>query len=205
MTKPPEHADLKAIIDTVTAVVATLTFIVGAISAKRSWDEKRRDLVRGQMERRQAEVRRLMVDFAGQAKTFNDIFDYESDLDAHLRLNMNVEFTDEEVATRTRVDGAFEHLRDVYRSLRLSLIQSDDLSFWTYWIHRVPLRAPLAAYATACGYDSFLSPLRTATANDPQLKELVKNCPWWPGGERFVAGGAPSVGRAGGAGGAASA
>ena len=176
--------DIKPIIDSITGIVATLTFVVGAVSAKRSWDEKRRDIQRTQMERRQGELRRLMDAFEGQASIFNEIFDYESDLDAHLRLtNLDTDFTDEEVGTRTLVDQAFEHLRDLQRSLRLGLIEADDLSFWTYWIHRIRQRPPLAAYARACGYDSFLAPLREATVQDPQLRELQAHCPWWPGSD----------------------
>jgi len=172
-------SDVTAIINSVTAVVAAGTFIVGVISAKRSWDEKRRDTERAQMERRQAEVHRLMDSFGKEATTFNDVFDYDSDLDAHLRLK-DLLFTAEEQATRTRTDRAFEHLRDLHRSLRLGLISSDDLSFWTYWLHRVPHRIALAAYARACGYEAFMTPLREASREDPQLADLTKHCPWWP-------------------------
>jgi hypothetical protein len=171
--------DVKLVIDSVTAAVATLTFVVGAISAKRPWDEKRRNLKLSQMKKRQGEVHRLMDAFAAHAATFANVFDYESGTDRDLRID-NLTFQPEETATRTRVDGAFEHLRDLYRSLSLGLIEAKDLSFWTYWIHRVPQRVALADYARACGYDSFLRPLREATTLDPQLRELQEHCPWWP-------------------------
>ncbi|MBX3202146.1 MAG: hypothetical protein KF894_28715 [Labilithrix sp.] len=106
------------------------------------------------------------------------VFDYRSELCIHLRVDMLV-FTKEEVATRSRTDAAFEHLRELHRSVAMQLIEPDDLGPWIYWIHRVETRAELKGYARACGYDAFMADLVAWTQGTDELRLLQRHCPWW--------------------------
>ena len=165
-------SSLPTVITTLSAAAVSGSLVLAVWSARSSW-------IRTEMERRNAEVRRLLAEFQKHADVFSKIFDFSSVSDNDLRMARPFLFNPQEVRTRVLVDEAFEHLRDVHRSVSLGLIEPADLSFWTYWIHRIKTRTPLADYSTACGYDSFVAPLQAMTQDDPQLEELDAHCPWW--------------------------
>lgn len=170
--------DVEAILQAGSISASALTFSAGAVAAAFNWLEKARDQRRTRVERRREEIERLLAAYEKYDDTFCDIFDYQSDLDDHIRID-RLAFNAAEVATRTSVDEAFDHLRQVHWSVRSGLIEHEDLGPWVYWIHRVDTREPLARYARACGYGAFLDDLRRWTARSSEIRELVRHCPWW--------------------------
>jgi hypothetical protein len=162
----------------ITLLGSTTAVLFGGITAGLSFVEKARDLRRLQKERRQSEILRLLSMLQKNLDTFSNIFDYASSLDEHLRTT-DLVFSKEEVSTRSTVDVAFEHLRDVHRSVHLRLLHKTDLAPWVYWIHRIQTRAPICKYAAACGYYAFLDDLQAWTKSSKELQQLKANCPWW--------------------------
>lgn len=155
-----------------------LSACLAALSAARSWYEKSQTEQRTRRERRATQIEALLARFKPLRSTFDEVFDYSGPADAALRL-VNLRFTLEEQEMRSKADAAFEFLRDVHRSVRLGLIEPDDLDPWIYWIHRTAGSKSVAEYARACGYGSFLTELRAWTVASPQLDELRRHCPWW--------------------------
>lgn len=170
--------DGEAITRTVSIIAGASSLTFGAVSGGLALFAKAKELRRIQAEKRQQEILRLRAAFEKNQNAFAEVFDYATPLDAHLRTT-NLHFTPEEVETRSRVDKAFEHLRDVDNSVRLGLIKKIDLDSWIYWIYRTRIRKPIFAYAKACGYLLFLNRLADWTAKSRELKELKKECPWW--------------------------
>ncbi|HEX9104445.1 MAG TPA: hypothetical protein VF997_19675 [Polyangia bacterium] len=160
--------------------VLSITGSIGALSAGWSFLQKAADSLHARAERRQAQLRSLLAEQKEHQRTFDEVFDYASTLDGHLRVDpRQLRFLPEEVATRSRTDSAFEHLRNVHKAVCLGLIAKSDLGPWVYWIHRVDGRAALGEYARACGYGSFMSPLIDWTKGSPELTALREHCPWW--------------------------
>ena len=158
--------------------VSNFSIIIGAASGGLALIAKANELWKNLAEKRRLEIQRLLTEFDKNQNIFADIFDYSSALDEHLRIE-RLSFDKTETKTRSDVDKAFEHLRDVHNSLRLGLIRKADLAPWIYWIHRIKTRGALMNYAKACGYLVFINRLSNLTKNSHELKELEQFCPWW--------------------------
>jgi len=169
--------DLNQIIRSISIAATGLGIIFSCISAAWSFYQKAKETIRIRHQGRQEEVLRLLLGLRDLRSVFDDIIDYKSDLDDHLRTT-NLSFTAEEIETRSSVDRAFDHLRDVHRSVLLQLIDKRDLGPWVYWIYRIETRPPVMEYARACGYGIFLSDLNKWIAHSPELVELKSHCPW---------------------------
>ena len=150
--------DLNQIVRTGSIAATGLGIISSGISAAWSFYQKAKESIRVRRKARQEEVLRLQFALREVRSVFDDIIDYESELDSHLRTN-NLSFPPDEIATRSSVDRAFDHLRDVHRSVLLELIDKSDLGPWVYWVYRIETRPPVMEYARACGYGVFLSDL----------------------------------------------
>jgi len=170
--------DILETIKNLTVAAGCVTAVFAAVAATQNWRERTADSQRQARKRRQDEIIRLQGELRALNDVFADVFDYSGAHDAALR-TQNLIFLPPEVEVRSRVDQAFEHLRDLHRSVRLELIEAVDLGPWTYWIHRVLSRQPLEAYSVACGYGVFMDELVVWTASSPELAALVKHCPWW--------------------------
>jgi len=169
-------------VDSISKMLGLVTAVgsgsYAAIQAGISWRERGRDVGRQSRERRMAELRTLLGKLEACQASLNDIFDYQSSLDAHLRL-VDLVFGPDETDTRARADRAFEHFREVHRAVQMQLIEPDDLGPWVYWIHRIKTRPVLESYSEACGYDAFISDLANWTKDTKELKLLREKCPWW--------------------------
>jgi hypothetical protein len=164
-------------LETITTVLGIVTGVVSgsyaAIRAGMAWHQQ-------SVERRMKELVRLLALRKEHQDILDEIFDYSSLLDDHLRVAAErLVFTHEEFETRARADRAFEHFRELHLSVQMGLIEKVDLSPWTYWIHRVFTRDALKRYSEACGYDAFMSDLARWTENAEELRLLKTHCPWW--------------------------
>jgi hypothetical protein len=185
----PSVVDLDALVNAASSLggVFGVVAAVGsggyaAIKAGVSWREKARESRLAAAHRRMTELRGLTAHRDECKPIFDEIFDYESDLDDHLRIT-DLRFKAAEALTRSKADQAFEHLREVHRVVELGLIEKADLGPWVYWVHRVGARRPLKLYAEACGYWWFVAELAAWTADSQELKLLREKCPWWQPGE----------------------
>lgn len=169
--------ELKDVTSSFSFLVSALGIVTSGLTAAWSFYQKARESIRAGRQARQNEVLRLQAALKGVQDVFSRIFDYASALDHHLRVR-ELSFDPEEVQTRTQVDDAFEHLRDVHRSVVLDLIQKEDIGPWVYWIHRVETRDPIRTYAEACGYGAFMDELTVWASASSELKHLKANCPW---------------------------
>ena len=175
-------SDLPIWLTAPTAAFGSLSALTAALSAGWNWLSQAQASQHMIAVQRNQEVLRLLGDFQQvEAEGFMTFFDYDSTRDAALRVQ-DLDFTIDEVAMRNTVDRCFEHLRGVHRSVRLRLIQPEDLAPWVYWIHRVETRQPLLDYSLACGHAAFMRDLAQWTANSSVLAELRRpgRCPWWP-------------------------
>lgn len=162
-----------AISTAVSASVAALAAAFGFMGRAQAWYRQGRH-------ERHNEIQRLLSELTSVKHILARYFDYQGLHDLDLRIH-DLYFSNAEAKTRTEVDEAFEHLRNVHRSLKLGLVKKADLDPWVYWVHRVRNlnRKPLHEYEKACGYSVFMDDLRSWTRDSKQLSELKANCTWW--------------------------
>lgn len=170
--------DLETTLKWMTLVTGVASASYAAIQAGRAWVERTADVRRQAMERRMQTLRELLDQFATVLPIFSAVFDYDSVVAKHLRVD-DLAFGDEEAQTRAKTDQAFEFLRLVHASVRMGLIEREDLGPWIYWIHRVATRPVLLRYSEACGYESFRAELARWTEGAEELSMLRRACPWW--------------------------
>lgn len=168
---------LQEFMPTVSFVAAAIGILTSGLSAAWSFVEKAKNAVRTRIESRQKEIIRLQGCLKQVQPIFSEIFDLQSSRDEDLRLN-NLKLTEAEVSTRLLVDQAFEHLRDLHRSVRFGLINKEDLAPWVYWIYRVQTRKPIEQYAKACGYMAFMDDLASWIQESKEIQIIKDNCPW---------------------------
>lgn len=169
--------DLKDTISSFSLLASAVGIVASGITAAWSFYQKAREAIRTGRLARQNEVLRLQLALKGVQGVLSRVFDYVSPLDHHLRIR-DLAFDEAEVTTRTQVDEAFEHFRDVHRSVTLELIEKEDIGPWVYWIHRVETRGPIHTYANACGYGAFMDDLTVWANASKELQHLRGKCPW---------------------------
>ncbi len=169
--------ELKDIISSSSILAGAIGVVASGLTAGWSFYQKARESIRTGRQARQNEVLRLQAALKTVLEVFSRIVDYKSAFDHHLRV-INLSFDADELATRLKVDDAFEHLRDVHRSVTFGLMTKDDIGPWVYWIHRIETREPIRVYSHACGYGAFMDDLNTWAKATKELKYLKNNCPW---------------------------